>query len=68
MATIPGTLLLAAVREAGEVLAVRAGEDTTELELFGMGEFATVIRDQMGVRVVFIKGQEFARLKAGDAA
>jgi hypothetical protein len=74
MAVIEVTTLLAAVRqcvtivEPGEILAVRVAYGTSETEMEYLGEQAQRIREQCGVRVAFVLGEEFARLKAGDAA
>jgi hypothetical protein len=74
MASIPHTVLLAAIRqcvtvvEPGEVLAVRVGEDTPDQEMDFLFGFAGDIRKQSGARVLFLRAAEFARLKARDAA
>jgi hypothetical protein len=73
MASIPHTVLLAAIRqcvtvvEPGEVLAVRVREDAPDDEMAFLMEFAQGIHEQ-GVRVLFLRAAEFARLKARDAA
>jgi hypothetical protein len=74
MAAIEVTTLLAAIRqcvtvvEPGEILAVRVAASTSDAEMEYLGEQAQRIRAQCGVRVAFVVGEEFARLKAGDAA
>lgn len=73
MARVPRTTLLAAIRECvtvvapGEVLAVRIGDGTSDDELADMGERAMAIADQDGVRIVLVRGEEFARLRSSGA-
>jgi hypothetical protein len=71
MASVEVTTLLAAIRqcvtvvEPGEVLAVRVSENAADDYLDELNERARDLREVIGVRVVFIQGEEFARLRAG---
>ena len=73
MATISYSVLLAAVRQCvtvvqpGEVLAVRVAAGTDDLTMDLLGAQAARIRDEHGVAVLFLAGEEFARVKAGGA-
>lgn len=68
----PG-LILEALREAvtivepGEVLAVRLAPGTPDDVGDQMKERARAIGTEHGIRVLLLEGEEFARLKAGDA-
>ena len=73
MATIPHPVLLAAIRqcvtvvEPGEILAVRLPLDMDLEAADQMAEQAERIGEQSGVQLLFVFGEEFARLKAGEA-
>jgi len=72
MAVFDKAVLLAAIRECvtvvepGDVLAVRVSPDTDDATLDYLGEDAERIRAVLGVRLLLVAGEEFARLKAGD--
>jgi hypothetical protein len=74
MARIEQAALLAAIRECvtvvqpGEVLVVRVPFDLPDDEMYELTERARELRGETGTaRIVFVAGEEFARLKAADA-
>lgn len=68
----PGAIL-EALREAvtivepGEVLAVRVAPGTSGADWDALCGRAQHVQAEHGVTVVLLEGEEFARLKAGDA-
>ena len=74
MARIDRTTLLAAIRdcitviEPGDVLAVRVGDDLTDEYLDEMADYAGHVTREHGVSVIFVRGEEFARLKGAPVA